>query len=63
MLQSFFEEGTKIIIGQNMETKSGVETDGKAIQRVPNLGIQPIYTKPTNPINIADAKKCKLTET
>jgi len=44
MLQSFLEGGTKIFIGRDMETKFGAETEGKAIQRLPHLGIQPIHT-------------------
>jgi hypothetical protein len=34
----------KIFTGGNMETKCGAETEGKAIQRLPNLGIHPIYS-------------------
>jgi hypothetical protein len=33
--------GNKILMGENMETKCGAETEGKAIQRLPHLGIQP----------------------
>lgn len=33
----------KILTGRNMETKCGAETEGKAIQRLPHLGIHPIY--------------------
>ena len=29
-----------------METKYGAETEGKAIQRLPHLGIHPIYSYP-----------------
>jgi len=35
--------GTKISIRGNMETKFGAEIKRKAIQRLPYLGIQPIY--------------------
>ena len=45
----------------NIGTKSGAETEGKAIQRLPYLGIRPIMQTP-NPDTIADAKKCLLTE-
>jgi hypothetical protein len=31
----------------NMETKCGAETEGKAIQRLPHLGIHPIYSHQT----------------
>jgi len=44
-----------------METKFGAETEGMAIQSLPHLGIQHIYIQPSNPDNIADAKKCILT--
>ena len=30
-----------------METKCGAETEGKAIQRLPHLGIHPIYSHQT----------------
>ena len=33
----------KILIGRNMKTKCGAETEGKPIQRLPHLRIQP-YT-------------------
>jgi hypothetical protein len=46
---------------RNTGTKSGAETEGKAIQRLPYLGIRPIMQTP-NPDTIADAKKCLLTE-
>ena len=35
--------GDKVLKGTNMETKNGAETGGKAIQRLPHLGIRPIY--------------------
>ena len=39
--------GNKILTGGNMETKYGAETEGKAIQRLPHLGIIPYtVTKP-----------------
>jgi hypothetical protein len=34
----------KILIGANMETKCEAETEGKAIQRLPHLGIYPTYS-------------------
>jgi len=43
------EGETKVVTGENMETKFGAETEGKAIQRLPHLGIQPIYIQPPNP--------------
>jgi hypothetical protein len=37
----------KILMGGNMETKCGTETEVKAIQRLPHLGIHPIYNHQT----------------
>ncbi|MES9482510.1 hypothetical protein ABEP61_12470 [Cutibacterium acnes] len=34
--------GNKILMGGNTETKFVVDTEGKAIQRLPNLGIHSI---------------------
>jgi hypothetical protein len=34
--------GNKILMGGNTGTKCGVETEGKALQRLPYLGIHPI---------------------
>jgi hypothetical protein len=39
--------GNKILTGVNTETKCGAETEGKAIQRLPHLGIHPIYSHQT----------------
>jgi hypothetical protein len=36
--------GNKIFTGGNMDTKCGPETEGKAIQRLPYLGIHSIYS-------------------
>ena len=36
--------GNKILMGANTETKCGAETIGKATQRLPHLGINPIYS-------------------
>jgi hypothetical protein len=36
--------GNKILTGGNVETKCGAETEGKAIQRLPHLGIHSIYS-------------------
>ena len=33
----------KMSMGGDTETKCGAETEGKAIQRLPHLGIHPIY--------------------
>jgi hypothetical protein len=37
----------KILTGGNIETKCGAETEGKAIQRLPHLGIHPICSHQT----------------
>jgi hypothetical protein len=37
----------KIVIGGNKDTKCRVETEGKAIQRLPNLGIHQVYRHQT----------------
>jgi hypothetical protein len=37
----------KILTGANTEAKCGAETEGKAIQRLPHLGIHPIYNHQT----------------
>jgi hypothetical protein len=37
----------KILTRGIMETKCGAETPGKAIQRLPHLGIHPIYSHQT----------------
>jgi hypothetical protein len=37
----------KILTGGNMETKCGTETEVKAIQRLPFLGIHTIYSHQT----------------
>jgi hypothetical protein len=43
----FLRIGNKILSGGNMETKYGAETEGKAIQRLPHLGIHSIYSYQT----------------
>ena len=37
----------KILMGRNMETKCGAETEGKAIQRMPHLRFHTIYSHQT----------------
>jgi hypothetical protein len=41
------KKGIKIFMGANMETKCGAGTEGKAIQRLPHLGIHPRYRHQT----------------
>jgi hypothetical protein len=40
----FLGRENKILTGGNTETKSGAEAEGEAIQRLPHLGIYPIYS-------------------
>jgi hypothetical protein len=40
-------KGNNILMGPNMETKCGLETEGKAIQRLALLGIHSIYSHQT----------------
>jgi hypothetical protein len=42
-----FRRANKILTGENRETKCGVETTGKAIQRLLHLEIHPIYIHQT----------------
>ena len=37
----------KVLTGTNVETECGAETERKAIQRLPHLGIHPIYNHQT----------------
>jgi hypothetical protein len=37
----------KILMGANIETKCGTETEGKVIQRLPHLGIHPSHQTQT----------------
>jgi hypothetical protein len=39
--------GNKILTEENMETKCGAETERKTIQRLPQLGMHPIYSHET----------------
>jgi hypothetical protein len=43
----FLRRGNKILMGGDTETKCGAETEGKTIQRLPHLGIHPIYSHQT----------------
>ena len=52
----------KILMGGNTERKCGAETEGKAIQRMPHLGMcTKSHIQTPNPDTIVDAKKCMLT--
>ena len=50
--------GNKIFTGGNMETKCGAETEGKAIQRLPHLGIHPIYSHQTQTLLLMPRSAC-----
>jgi hypothetical protein len=39
--------GNKIPMGGDTETKCGTETEGKAIHRLPHMGIHPVYRHQT----------------
>jgi hypothetical protein len=39
VLQSFIGGGTKYSMGEDIETKCGAKTEGKVIQRLPQLGM------------------------
>jgi hypothetical protein len=36
--------GNKILMGGNIQTKCGLDSEGNAIQRLYHLGIHPIYS-------------------
>jgi hypothetical protein len=40
-------KGNTIFAGENMDRKCVAETEGKSIQRLPHLGIHPIYSHQT----------------
>jgi hypothetical protein len=42
-----FRRVNKVLTGGNIDAKCGAETEGKAIQRLPHLGIHPIYSHQT----------------
>ena len=54
-----FRKGSKIPTEGDTETKCGAEFEGKTIQRLPHLGIHPIYSYKTQ--KLIDAYKCSLT--
>jgi len=61
MLQPFLKGLTKIFIGGEIETMFGAETEGMAIQSLPNLGIQSMYIESPKLDNIDESKKSMLT--
>jgi hypothetical protein len=52
------KRGNKIFPGGNMETKWGAETEGKAIQRLPYLGIHPIYNSQAQTLLCLSGSAC-----
>jgi hypothetical protein len=60
VLHFLLRRQNKVLTGANTEKKCGAEIEGKAIQRLPHLGIHSHIQSP-NPDTIADAKKCLLT--
>jgi hypothetical protein len=48
----------KIYIGRDTETKCGTETEGKAIQRLPHLGIYHIYSYQTQTLLLMPTSAC-----
>jgi hypothetical protein len=56
---ALLRRGNKILTGRNMRTNCGAKNERKAIQRLPNLGIHPIYSQQID--TIVDSNKCLLT--
>jgi hypothetical protein len=50
--------GNKILTGANMEMKCGAETEGKAIQRLPHLGIHPKCSHQTQTLLLMPRSTC-----
>jgi hypothetical protein len=48
----------KILTGGNTETKCGAESEGKAIWRLPHLGIHPIYSHQTQTVLLMSRSAC-----
>jgi hypothetical protein len=53
-----FRRGNKIPIEGVTETKCGAETEGKTIQRLPHLGILPIYNHQTQTLLWRPRRAC-----
>jgi hypothetical protein len=51
-------KGNKIFTRANTETKCGAETEGKAIQRLPHLGIHPMYSHQTQTLLLMTRSTC-----
>jgi hypothetical protein len=48
----------KVLKGGNTETKGGKETEGKAIQKLPHVGIHPIYRQQTQTLLLMPRSAC-----
>jgi hypothetical protein len=53
-----FRKGNKILKERNTEPKSGAETEGKAIQRLPHLEIHPTYRCQTQTLQQMPRSAC-----
>jgi len=51
--------GSKIFTGGNTGTKNGAETEGKAIQRLPHLGIHSICSHQTQSLLLMPKSVCQ----
>ena len=58
LLNQTFLRGNKILMGANTETKCGAETEVKAIQRLPHLGIHTIYSYQTQTLLWMPKRAC-----
>jgi hypothetical protein len=50
--------GNKILTGGNMETNCVAGTEGKAVHRLPHLGIYPIYIHQTQTLLQMQGSAC-----
>jgi hypothetical protein len=48
----------KIPMGRVTETKCGIETERKVVQRLPHLGIHPIYRHQTQTLLLMSRSAC-----
>jgi hypothetical protein len=55
---SVLRRGNKIVMGANMVSKCGAETEGKAIQRLLYLGIHPVYSHQTQTLLCVSRSAC-----
>jgi hypothetical protein len=55
---NLLRRGNKISTGGVTETTCGVETEGMTIQRLPHLGIHPIYNHQTQTLFWMPTRSC-----